>query len=100
MKRKPTAVSHGAWWRFSEYEIADGWIRPTARAKLERYDPWQQFRGSRKLTMGEAKRRVLAHGNCLATAVVARWKVLAWRGSMTNGYRLFVTVFALAQVGN
>src|SRR5947208_2028330 len=54
MKRKPTAVSHSAWWRFSEYEIADGWIRPTARAKLERYDPWQQFRESRKLTIGQA----------------------------------------------
>jgi hypothetical protein len=54
MKRQPAAVAEGAWWRFSYYEIADGWIRPTAGAQLERYDPWQAFWATRNVTVGQA----------------------------------------------
>ncbi len=38
-----TCVEGGRWWRFSEYEIADGYIRPTWNAELKEYDPWAPF---------------------------------------------------------
>lgn len=53
MKRKRTA-SEGEWWRFNRYEIADGWIRPSTGARLERYDPWEAYWGTRNLTVGQA----------------------------------------------
>ena len=31
------------WWRFDRYVIRDGYVRPAARAKLHRYDPWKAF---------------------------------------------------------
>jgi hypothetical protein len=31
----------GAWWRFSSYTLKNGNIRPTPKAKLECFDPWQ-----------------------------------------------------------
>ena len=36
------------WWRHSKYEIRDGCIRPGSRAKLERYDPWEDYRAARR----------------------------------------------------
>src|SRR6266581_4208348 len=33
----------GGWWRFSEYEIHDGAIKPARNAKFERYDPWEIY---------------------------------------------------------
>lgn len=38
----------GRWWRFSGYEIRDGYIRPQRGAKLEAYDPWATFVGTRQ----------------------------------------------------
>src|SRR5918912_966861 len=42
----------GGWWRFEDYELRDGYIRPAPGAKLERYDPWADYRarqGKREL---------------------------------------------------
>jgi hypothetical protein len=36
------------WWKFSEYEIKNGYIRPKARAKLIKYDLWKYYRESLK----------------------------------------------------
>ncbi len=36
----------GKWWRFDRYEISEGYIRPTADARLESYDPWSLYRTS------------------------------------------------------
>ncbi len=40
-------VAAGGWWRFSRYELRDGHVRPAAKAVLERYDPWFDYRRSR-----------------------------------------------------
>jgi hypothetical protein len=34
------------WWRFSQYELKDKYIRPAPGAKLELYDPWKAYRES------------------------------------------------------
>ena len=39
---KPVEPVVGGWWRFSGYELKDGYIRPAAGAKLFPYDPWGQ----------------------------------------------------------
>jgi hypothetical protein len=39
-----SSVAQGKWWRFSQYEIADGMIRPARNANLEAYNPWQAWR--------------------------------------------------------
>src|SRR5687767_12186968 len=36
-------LSIGLWWRFSSYEMVNGFIRPEPRAKLERYNPWSEY---------------------------------------------------------
>jgi len=36
------------WWRFSAYEIRDGYICPARGAKLNKYDPWELFERSRE----------------------------------------------------
>ncbi len=40
-------VSAGYWWRFDRYEIRDGYIRPAPDARLERFDPWSEYREAR-----------------------------------------------------
>jgi hypothetical protein len=37
----------GTWWRFSAYEIRNGYIQPVHGAKLRAYDPWEEFDHSR-----------------------------------------------------
>lgn len=54
MKRDRKAASEGVWWRSTQYEISQGWIRPTAKSKLERYNPWREFWESRNHTVGQA----------------------------------------------
>ena len=34
----------GSWYRFDEYVAENGYIRPAPGAKLERFDPWREFR--------------------------------------------------------
>ncbi|MFP5262367.1 MAG: hypothetical protein ACLGJB_10730 [Blastocatellia bacterium] len=34
------------WWRFSDYELQDGYISPSPVAEPELYDPWQAYRDS------------------------------------------------------
>jgi hypothetical protein len=54
MRRRRAGATGGGWWRFSRYEVANGWIRPTPEATLEHYDPWQDFSESRSHTVGQA----------------------------------------------
>jgi predicted nucleic acid-binding Zn ribbon protein len=35
-------LTAGPWWRFTRYEVRDGFICPAAGAKLERYDLWAE----------------------------------------------------------
>ena len=39
------------WWRFSRYELRDGYIRPAPDATLEEYAPWDQHRSGRDARM-------------------------------------------------
>lgn len=41
---QPFDVAAGFWWRFSRYELRDSHIHPAPGAKLERYDPWEDYR--------------------------------------------------------
>jgi len=43
---EPYGVSAGREWRFSAYELRDGYIRPTPEAQLETYDPWAVYAAS------------------------------------------------------
>jgi len=38
------------WWRFTQYEIRDGYIRPTQHAELESYNPWIDFWDQKEVT--------------------------------------------------
>lgn len=61
-------VFDGAWWRFSAYELRDGYIRPKRRAKLARYEPPPDFQVARN----ERKRSDMAHATLIN--LVARLK--------------------------
>src|SRR5882672_9075408 len=41
--RETLQIASGAWWRFSRYELEDGYLRPARAAKLEAYDPWAEY---------------------------------------------------------
>ena len=56
--RSRVKTTEGEWWRFDSYEIRDGCIRPTEGAKLEWYDPWPAFDGTRKLKVGQTPQAV------------------------------------------
>src|SRR6267142_2242056 len=47
MDREPHVVA-GRWWRFTKYEIRDGYIRPAPGAELQPADPWVAYRDSRQ----------------------------------------------------
>jgi hypothetical protein len=36
-------VSIGKWWRFTSYEVVDGFIRRTRKANLKEYYPWREY---------------------------------------------------------
>jgi hypothetical protein len=42
----PFDLYQTVWWRFSRYEIKDGYIRPALDAELVSYDPWVDYRDS------------------------------------------------------
>ena len=44
---EPYGVAVGRWWRFEQYEVRDGVIRPVDGASLEPYDPWTPYREAR-----------------------------------------------------
>ena len=44
---EPFGVAVGRWWRFEQYEVRDGVIRPAPGASLEPYDPWTPYREAR-----------------------------------------------------
>jgi hypothetical protein len=46
-KLKTRGLATGSWWRFSRYEIRDGYIKPAPEARLHRYDPWQLWARTR-----------------------------------------------------
>ncbi len=45
--RQAFDVAHGPWWRFDRYEVREGCVRPAPGARLEQYDPWDQYRAAR-----------------------------------------------------
>ncbi len=49
---EPFGVAFGQWWRFEQYEVRDGVIRPVHDASLEPYDPWTPYREARARTGG------------------------------------------------
>src|SRR5579871_1394668 len=54
-KRKPLPrATEGGWWRFSMYEIRGSYICPKEGSKLEWYDAWPEFEGTRAETIGQA----------------------------------------------
>lgn len=45
---RTTGAPSGRWWRFEEYAISDGYIRPRWPTRMVEYDPWAGFwRGPR-----------------------------------------------------
>jgi hypothetical protein len=34
---------HGRWWRFTEYESHEGYVRPSRKSKIEEFDPWPAY---------------------------------------------------------
>ncbi len=44
------------WWRFDRYEIRDGYIRPSAKAELESYRPWERYRAAADDPRGQCVR--------------------------------------------
>ncbi len=46
--RAPSEISAGTWWRFSKYQLRDGYISPARGARLETYDPWAAYWESRE----------------------------------------------------
>jgi hypothetical protein len=51
-QRQAFDVAQGLWWRFDHYLVQDGCVRPAPGARLEQYDPWDQYRAARA---GEAR---------------------------------------------
>ncbi len=41
-------MRQGHWWRFSAYELHDGYFRPAHSAVLEEYDPWGAYAQARR----------------------------------------------------
>ena len=50
VKSNARALATGSWWRFSRYEIRDGYIRPALGARLRRYDPWKRWLKTRAVS--------------------------------------------------
>jgi hypothetical protein len=48
MSAGPWGFAGGSWWRFSRYEIRDGYLRPAPEAQLERYNPLEAHRRLRE----------------------------------------------------
>lgn len=49
------AIFRGMWWKFSNYEITNGYIRPTKDATFKDYNPWDEYYRERfKNTKGTA----------------------------------------------
>ena len=40
--RQPLQPLVGQWWKFTRYELKDGYIRPAPDATLSEYDPWSE----------------------------------------------------------
>ena len=40
--REPLPPLAGQWWKFTRYELKDGYIRPAPDATLSAYDPWSE----------------------------------------------------------
>ncbi len=46
--QKDWIAGRGGWWRFGRYEMSGGYIRPARDARLDGYDPWSLYRGTRQ----------------------------------------------------
>ncbi len=45
-------TSEVGWWKFTSYELREGYIRPTPGAKLQSYSPWEGWRATGPLKQG------------------------------------------------
>src|SRR4051812_9704500 len=43
----PLKTGSDLWWRFSQYELRDGYIRPAPGAALGTFDPWAHYHAAR-----------------------------------------------------
>jgi hypothetical protein len=43
------SLAVGRWWRWSRYELRDGYIRPAPGVRLSVYDPWKRWLDNRPL---------------------------------------------------
>jgi hypothetical protein len=48
-KSRSRNIAVGRWWRWSRYELRDGYIRPAPGARLSVYDPWKRWLDNRPL---------------------------------------------------
>lgn len=49
IKPRSRNLAVGRWWRWSRYELRDGYIRPAPGARLRVYDPWKRWLDNRPL---------------------------------------------------
>jgi predicted RNA-binding Zn-ribbon protein involved in translation (DUF1610 family) len=61
----------GTWWRFTRYEIVNGYIQPHDDARLQSYNPWEEFQASRATTGTPAQQPPYASLLSLAETVKA-----------------------------
>lgn len=55
---KDLNVTTGRWWRWTRYEIRDGYIRPARGAQLRIYDPWKVWVETRPLARSSNQRKL------------------------------------------
>jgi hypothetical protein len=49
-----TDLLNARWWRFSQYEIQNGYIVPAPGARLEEYDPWRAYSRAKQETAAQS----------------------------------------------
>ena len=60
--RRRLKLTAGEWWRFSAYDLKDGYIRPTSDAELTQYDPWTGQDGAPARRPYEDLANLIRHG--------------------------------------
>jgi hypothetical protein len=55
---KDLKVAVGRWWRWTRYEIRDGYIRPAPGARLQVYDPWKVWLETRPLAKNSDQQKL------------------------------------------
>src|ERR1700688_2300599 len=55
---KDLNVAIGRWWRWTRYEISNGYIRPAREARLQVYDPWKVWLETRSLAKNSDQQKL------------------------------------------